>query len=251
LSDDIRFSVAEDNNRLGAIGRPLDRLANRWQVRRVLCMPEPSIEFATLAEEQQLVLALGNDVKANSFKSNQLTGHMGYIGFLLSEGLNASPFWSVTNNTEWLVSHLRYNRWKECNGFSSDESWTGTPNPKVVFVGDANSPIQKARIYNYPMTGYDNTFYYFNMAMNLAGINEDIVGIVDGSKPGGRESLVYYSTLPAIPVFVALGNLSDEILDELNIPHEKLPHPQFIKRFNQDRLGNYASQLAQIRSLIV
>lgn len=120
----------------------------------------------------------------------------------------------------------------------------GSPHAKLVLVGDrrredvpeaADLPFCDSRM---------GSGGILMQALGSVGIGLRDVYITNSYEP--RRTIPLQAELEQVGVHnvVALGNNADSELTKLGIPHRKVPHPAFIRRFGYNTIGMYGKEIA-------
>ena len=120
-------------------------------------------------------------------------------------------------------------------------SGIGTPiGKKIVLVGDTVN--KNVTWLNLPFDrGVSSNFLL--ESLKDAGVPEKFVYITNADKLTAQE--VDFLTRDQA-LFIALGRNADKKLKYLDIPHESVGHPQFVKRFFWKSRGDYAKEFKSI-----
>lgn len=133
----------------------------------------------------------------------------------------------------------------DVQGFSN-RTYLGHPEPAVLLVGDERNvagarPRHDLRRPFTPVHHADCSTWLWD-AVYAAGLHE-FVGCVNVNEPGIDLSSLYQAL--DRPHVVALGNRACAGLDQLGIDHQRVPHPQWWKRFKHRDFTGYVNQLKE------
>lgn len=124
--------------------------------------------------------------------------------------------------------------------------WTGyigSHNPRLLLVGDQRNDGPRARhefIRAFTPCLSGSSAHYLLQTMCLADIRQG-VGIVNAHEPGVDLSLI--PKISSQPVVVALGRQASKTLTDVDVEHETVPHPQWVRRFRNRQMGWYAQEI--------
>lgn len=124
--------------------------------------------------------------------------------------------------------------------FLETREWIGSPRPRALLVGERFGPKQDLEHAHVPFVPYPATAgrYLLECLPSRGGWKE--YALVNAYRGWSDEThdLGRLQALLGDPVLVALGNEASAVLRDQDLPHEKIPHPQWWRRFNHhDRLG--------------
>jgi len=123
---------------------------------------------------------------------------------------------------------------KVCTGIGT------TTGKKIVLVGEGVN--KKVTWLGLPFDkGFSSQFLLDSL--KAAGIDEKLVYLCNADKITAAE--VDFLTKDKA-LFVSLGKKADARLSFLDVPHETLAHPQYVKRFQWKNKGQYAKDLKSI-----
>jgi hypothetical protein len=128
------------------------------------------------------------------------------------------------------------------------QSWpgyVGSQFPRLLLVGDQRNDGPRAR-HEFvraftPCLGGSSAVYLLN-TLNLADIRRE-VGIVNAHEPGVDLTLI--DKIEPRPAVVALGRLASKTLTDAGVEHEAVPHPQWTRRFRNQKMGWYAQEIKE------
>lgn len=133
---------------------------------------------------------------------------------------------------------------REIDGFPG---YAGARWPVVLYVGDRRADGPKAVRGDWtnkaftPLGGLSSSRWLLDALAQ--GLQWQGVGLVNSVEPG-LDLLALWKALET-PRVVALGNLAARRLEALGVPHGKVCHPQFARRFRAKDFQGYASELAK------
>jgi hypothetical protein len=120
--------------------------------------------------------------------------------------------------------HLRYRKFKGNGNYKS----------KIMLVGEQfNTSVTLKE--EFAFSDYKGSSDYLSKALYF--INEDIY--LTNSEKTGNVTLFEEIMIVNPNVIIALGNKASAILNHFKIKYEKIPHPQFWKRFHNKDLKSY------------
>ena len=100
------------------------------------------------------------------------------------------------------------------------------PGSKFVFVGDQPNP--KYEKLDWPFYDYGNCSLYLAAALHRLNFDERLAVWLNINVPGGTATLL---DIAGERMIVALGYKAAWALSKLDIPHTRVDHPQFARRF--------------------
>lgn len=124
--------------------------------------------------------------------------------------------------------------------------WIGNDQPSVLLVGEGFGPEQPGRSdIGIPFVPWRNTSGYYLMRALPDEWWRDcaIVNAYTDRSLGRVNDLAALAHALGEPPVVALGNLASDALFKQDIPHTKIPHPQYWRRFHHDDIDDYTIQL--------
>lgn len=127
---------------------------------------------------------------------------------------------------------------------SGARTYIGEPRPAVLLVGDERGPGGKQprddlhRPFT-PVYPYDSSTWLLR-AIRRAGLHTE-VGIINSLEPGVDLPRLHADL--GQPATLALGNLASKRLTAARIPHEKVSHPQYARRFQHHDFDGYVTQI--------
>jgi hypothetical protein len=120
------------------------------------------------------------------------------------------------------------------NPYVETREWVGNPQPRALLVGERFGPKQHLEHAHVPFVPYPATAanYLLEALPSVMGGWRQFA-IVNAYRGWSREphDLGRLQALLEDPVVVALGNEASKVLHEQDVPHEKVPHPQYWRRF--------------------
>lgn len=125
--------------------------------------------------------------------------------------------------------------------------YIGPGSPIVILVGDERGPNKLGRAAaDFPraFTPWDNagSSVYLLNALLISGLSH-AVGVVNAHEPGVDLSKIHKFQIA--PSVVALGNRASITLTKAGIEHQKVPHPQWWKRFRHAKITEYAELIKE------
>jgi hypothetical protein len=115
--------------------------------------------------------------------------------------------------------------------------WIGVLRPTVLLIGDQVIP---SKGWDLPFVPFRNTSGHFLMKTLLEtfGVRP---AIVNSHGPDGRPEPIHrLRDALGMPPVIALGAVADNRLLETGVPHVKIPHPQYFRRFHNRESDAYA-----------
>lgn len=123
---------------------------------------------------------------------------------------------------------------------SLPDRYIGNPAGRYLFVGHQGS--NPGALHALPFFSTKNSSGYLWQALDLAGYEDDEYAVVNAYSHNWQNPV----RLLRFEKVIALGNAASHLCDEQEVPHVKIPHPQFWKRFNHG-IENYAQLLREQR----
>lgn len=130
-------------------------------------------------------------------------------------------------------------------GVADLPGYLGDPDPRVILVGDQRNDGPQGRpefIRAFTPCGGGNSSAYLLTALLIAGMRTD-VGIINANEPGVDLLTITRSSTTA--TVVALGNNASKALTTSGVPHRKVPHPQWHRRFRHGEIDAYAAMIRE------
>lgn len=157
--------------------------------------------------------------------------------------LDEIPDWIMNSSSDDI---LRANRLQ----ISGARTYIGEPSPTVLLVGDERGPGGKKprddlRRPFTPVYPYDASTWLLR-AIRAARLHNE-VGIINSLEPGVDLPHLYQGL--GQPAVIALGNLASRRLTAAEIPHEKISHPQYARRFKHHDFDGYVTQIKKAVAL--
>ncbi len=125
--------------------------------------------------------------------------------------------------------------------------WVGSPHPRALLVGERFGPRQDLEHAHVPFVPYPATAanYLLEALPSVMGGWRQFA-VVNAYRGWSSEphDLGRIQALLEDPVVVALGNEASKVLTDQDVPHEKVPHPQYWRRFK------YSEQLEYGRMIV-
>ena len=123
--------------------------------------------------------------------------------------------------------------------------YVGDATPAVLLVGDQRNDGPRARLeFRRAFTPWDNggSALYLMRALHQAEMRRR-VGIINANEVGVDLGLI--GKLPYQTNVVALGNHASKALRNAGVTHEKVPHPQWWRRFKHSGIDVYAATIKE------
>lgn len=127
--------------------------------------------------------------------------------------------------------------------------YIGSPRPKVLLVGDKHNATKRhgkeTDLAFMPVDG--NSAEYL-----LNALPEDLwreVGIININDGDNKQSFNALWTMLGFPKIIVLGRLAEKTLSSIPIDehyYRVLPHPQFVRRFTNNRQEEYGEAIARL-----
>lgn len=126
-------------------------------------------------------------------------------------------------------------------------TYTGHLWPEAVLFGDERGPATPAtQSYVRPFTPrYTGSASWYLLAALRSARLQNKVGLVNAGEPGVDLAALKAELSPLVNI-VALGTRASERLHAAGINHSKVPHPQYVRRFQHDQLSEYGSEIAKV-----
>lgn len=125
------------------------------------------------------------------------------------------------------------------------EGAIGSPTARVLLVGEQVNP--RVQELDLPFMDGGGSSAYLDEALQLAGFKEEELAFCNaGNLKGYRNPLNdWLHRFQVIPRVVALGDIASKACCNEGVTHQKVPHPQFMKRFNHKKLQEYADMIKE------
>lgn len=119
------------------------------------------------------------------------------------------------------------------------QRYVGSPIALYLLVGERASGM-----YDLPFFSTMGSSGYLNRTIDVANISERDLAFVNMYRFNGRsEKIAEKNALGRPWKIIALGNVADDSLTSQGLPHAKLYHPQYWKRFYHREIDRYANAL--------
>lgn len=123
--------------------------------------------------------------------------------------------------------------------------YVGDASPSTLLVGDQRNDGPRARLeFQRAFTPWDSagSALYLMRALLTVEMRRQ-VGIINAHEPGMDLSLIH--ELPYRVNVVALGNHASKALRDVRVTHEKVPHPQWWRRFRHSKVTAYGETIRE------
>lgn len=134
-------------------------------------------------------------------------------------------------------------------GLPFDHEGIGSPDPRVVFVGDRHGGCDGPC--GDPLVFQSTCGDYLRRALDDVGLDLRDYHVLNGWMRGRTLEVFPHPRLLSFQssTFVALGNEAARALDELGLRYEKVPHPQYMRRFHANEVPGYGRLLRKAAGL--
>jgi len=138
----------------------------------------------------------------------------------------------------------------DVGGPAASIGYLGTNKPFVLLVGDEvnhrGPKLEEAPFYTQGNNGKLVGGTLLCEAMLLANLDWRVAGLVNSVYLHQVRDLAQLYEQLGRPRVIALGNNADLRLDTAGVPHTKIPHPQWARRFkHHEAIGLYTSRLKE------
>lgn len=147
---------------------------------------------------------------------------------------------------EWLLAKAEH-----CARDAAEfPGYIGSPRPQLLLVGDrpggTSHPDDVLHPAFPPHRQSSGRWLLETILTNVPPAVRTQIGLVNAFvRPDVRVDLEYLDKLLNHPPIVALGRKASEALEEYELPHGVIPHPQWARRFKHNDRAEYASRLLQ------
>lgn len=123
------------------------------------------------------------------------------------------------------------------------EGVNGSPYARYLFVGERSNDLKDEAF-----LGTDGSSGFLNRALWDAGYAERDICFTNALERNGkpRDLKRIYERHSKIKI-ISLGEIAHQALEREKIPHQKLRHPQYVKRFDTKNRERYVGQLRYCR----
>lgn len=128
-------------------------------------------------------------------------------------------------------------------GLPFNHEGIGSPDPKVVFVGDRHGGCDGPC--GDPLVFQSACGDYLRRALNSTGLDLRDYHVLNGWVHGRTLEVFPHPRLLSFQssTFVAMGNEAARALDELGLRYKKVRHPQYMRRFHANEVPGYGRLL--------